>query len=487
MPTGPRQDPPAHGARRIPVPGFGARPRDSSPGETKSPRNDTSLLASRTSTRCTHVHSIEHGRGTARGPRRGPPARRRHGPDEAPALSRHRRRPRRLLLRRRHLDGAREGRQRHEAHRPPGPRALPEVLAGREVDRLHRPVRGRRAGLRRPGRGRRAPPAHLLPGARALRPAPRLRQPGHGLDARRRGDPVPLAARRGRRALGGPPLHGPAEGRAREGPAHADLGRRPTSRPTASASPTRPSSATSAPGSATRAAGRRTSTSTTSPRNDAKPFAVTSVRTERDPMWIGNAVYFASDRDGTLNLYSYDLATEAVTKLTSSTTWDVRWPSSDDASRIVYELDGELHVFDVAHEGRPGALDLRPERRRREAALAVLGREERRGLRPQPEGRAGGGRGPRRRLHGADREGPHPEPHQQLERPRQVGAVVAGRQADRVPLRPQRRGRGLARRPGRREAGAGDERRPGDALRARSGRRREPTSPSPTRTASSTS
>jgi tricorn protease len=83
--------------------------------------------------------------------------------------------------------------------------------------------------------------------------------------------------------------------------------------------------------------------------NDARPFA-TSVRTERDPMWIGNAVYFASDRDGTLNLYAYDLATEALTKLTTSTTWDVRWPSSDNASRIVYELDGELHVFDVRSE-----------------------------------------------------------------------------------------------------------------------------------------
>jgi len=80
--------------------------------------------------------------------------------------------------------------------------------------------------------------------------------------------------------------------------------------------------------------------------SDAKPFAVTK-RTERDPMWIGNAVYFASDRDGTLNLYSYDLATGTVTKLTTQTTWDVRWPSSDNRSRIVYELDGELHVFDV--------------------------------------------------------------------------------------------------------------------------------------------
>ena len=80
--------------------------------------------------------------------------------------------------------------------------------------------------------------------------------------------------------------------------------------------------------------------------SDVKPFA-TSTRTERDPMWIGDSVYFASDRDGTLNLYSYDLKTAAVTKLTSSTTWDVRWPSSDNQSRIVYELDGELHVYDV--------------------------------------------------------------------------------------------------------------------------------------------
>jgi len=79
---------------------------------------------------------------------------------------------------------------------------------------------------------------------------------------------------------------------------------------------------------------------------EVKPFAQ-SVRTERDPMWIGDAIYFASDRDGTLNLYSYDLRSEAVTKLTSSTLWDVRWPSSDNLSRIVYELDGELHVFDV--------------------------------------------------------------------------------------------------------------------------------------------
>ena len=72
-----------------------------------------------------------------------------------------------------------------------------------------------------------------------------------------------------------------------------------------------------------------------------------SKRTERDPMWIGDKVYFASDRDGTLNLFSVDPATDAVKQLTFQKTWDVRWPSSDRQSRIVYELNGELHVFNV--------------------------------------------------------------------------------------------------------------------------------------------
>ena len=74
-----------------------------------------------------------------------------------------------------------------------------------------------------------------------------------------------------------------------------------------------------------------------------------------------------------------------------------------------------------------------------------------------PEGRAGAVRGPRRRLHGADRERADPQPDRLLERPRQVGALVARRQDDRLRLRPQRRGPGLARRPGRhRQARAAD-------------------------------
>ncbi|GIW96503.1 MAG: tricorn protease [Pirellulaceae bacterium] len=72
-----------------------------------------------------------------------------------------------------------------------------------------------------------------------------------------------------------------------------------------------------------------------------------SVRTERDPMWIGQHIYFVSDRDGTLNLYRYGLADGKVEQLTHSKVYDVRWASSDNKRWIVYELNGSLVVYDT--------------------------------------------------------------------------------------------------------------------------------------------
>jgi tricorn protease len=73
-----------------------------------------------------------------------------------------------------------------------------------------------------------------------------------------------------------------------------------------------------------------------------------NIRTDRDPMWLADSIVFNSDRTGTLNLYSYDPKTAALKQLTQSTLWDVRWPSADRASgQVVYELNGELNVFDT--------------------------------------------------------------------------------------------------------------------------------------------
>jgi tricorn protease len=70
-------------------------------------------------------------------------------------------------------------------------------------------------------------------------------------------------------------------------------------------------------------------------------------RTDRDPIWIGNAIYFVSDRDDVLNLYRYDIGSAQTTQLTRHRNFDVRWASGDRAGHIVYELGGELRVYDV--------------------------------------------------------------------------------------------------------------------------------------------
>jgi tricorn protease len=80
--------------------------------------------------------------------------------------------------------------------------------------------------------------------------------------------------------------------------------------------------------------------------NDAKRIT-DNPRADRDPMWIGNTIYFNSDRDNHFNLYAYDVAKGTTTQLTNNTVWDVRWPSSDNQARIVYELNGELQIFDT--------------------------------------------------------------------------------------------------------------------------------------------
>ena len=84
---------------------------------------------------------------------------------------------------------------------------------------------------------------------------------------------------------------------------------------------------------------------------DLKSFGTKRItegpRPSRDPMWIGDTVYFNSDRDGHFNLYAYELPSAKTTQVTTSKLWDVRWPSSDNEGRIVYEMNGELHVLDT--------------------------------------------------------------------------------------------------------------------------------------------
>jgi tricorn protease len=66
-----------------------------------------------------------------------------------------------------------------------------------------------------------------------------------------------------------------------------------------------------------------------------------------DPQWMGDAVYFRSDRDGEFNLYAYDTRTKQVGKLTSHSDFPVLSASASDG-KILYEQAGWLHLYDVA-------------------------------------------------------------------------------------------------------------------------------------------
>jgi tricorn protease len=71
------------------------------------------------------------------------------------------------------------------------------------------------------------------------------------------------------------------------------------------------------------------------------------VRTDRDPMWMDDGIFFVSDRDDYLNVYAYDTASGQTRQLTRHEGSDVRWASDDGSHRIVYELDGALRILDV--------------------------------------------------------------------------------------------------------------------------------------------
>lgn len=79
--------------------------------------------------------------------------------------------------------------------------------------------------------------------------------------------------------------------------------------------------------------------------------------TDRDPVWIGDSVYFLADRGAHLNLYRYDTGSGQTKQLTDYQGADARWASGDAKGRIVFEVDGELHLYDT-QANKDQALDI---------------------------------------------------------------------------------------------------------------------------------
>jgi tricorn protease len=74
------------------------------------------------------------------------------------------------------------------------------------------------------------------------------------------------------------------------------------------------------------------------------------------PMWVGDKVYFLSDRDGPVSLYSYDTKTKQVSLALESNGVDIKSASAG-PDAIVYEQFGSIHVFDPA-TGKQDAVNI---------------------------------------------------------------------------------------------------------------------------------
>lgn len=67
---------------------------------------------------------------------------------------------------------------------------------------------------------------------------------------------------------------------------------------------------------------------------------------DSNPMWVGNTIYFLSDRNRTINLYSWKAGAKDVAQLTHHDDFDVMNASAG-AGAIVYEQAGYIHLFDL--------------------------------------------------------------------------------------------------------------------------------------------
>ncbi len=67
---------------------------------------------------------------------------------------------------------------------------------------------------------------------------------------------------------------------------------------------------------------------------------------DSQPQWIGENIYFRSDRDGEFNLFSYNTANKTITKHTNYADFPVINPKAH-KNEVIYEHAGTLHIYDT--------------------------------------------------------------------------------------------------------------------------------------------
>jgi len=74
------------------------------------------------------------------------------------------------------------------------------------------------------------------------------------------------------------------------------------------------------------------------PRTDSNDY---------EPMWVGDKVFFLSDREGPVTLFSYDVRTKEVSRALENNGLDLKSASAGPGA-IVYEQFGSLNLYDLA-------------------------------------------------------------------------------------------------------------------------------------------
>jgi len=67
---------------------------------------------------------------------------------------------------------------------------------------------------------------------------------------------------------------------------------------------------------------------------------------DSNPVWVGNAVYFLSDRNGPVSLFRYDIGTQQVIPAAPNTSFDLKSVQSG-PDALVYEQFGSIHLLDI--------------------------------------------------------------------------------------------------------------------------------------------
>ena len=146
-----------------------------------------------------------------------------------------------------------------------------------------------------------------------------------------------------------------------------------------------------------------------------------------DPVWVGDVVYFISDRDGVQNVWSYANATKQLTQVTKFRDFDVKTLDAS-GNAVVFEQAGYIHELDPA-TGREKIGEHHRRRRLPVDDAAVEGRRRAHdGHRALADRQARGGRGARRDLHDPGREGRRAQPDQRERRRRR--SRPCGRRTD---------------------------------------------------------